>query len=1042
MRKDLFIYRPILAIAISLIICLCGLIAIFNIAVSQFPEVSPPSVQVKASFPGANAETAAKVVAAQIENQLNGVNNLMYMATNTTSTGGINIRLTYELGTNLNIAINEVLNRLYAAKRMLPAIVQKMGINARKSSPDTLLNIVFYSDPYLKPVWVSSYLQRTIQNDLFLLPTVGDVSVRGAGKYVLTAWLDPNKMYRYNIDVRQIEIAIGEQNLEYPMGRTNSTPNSSNKQSSLNIIGPQMYASVEDLGNTIIKNNGNQTIRLKDMARIELNSNDYSAIAHANFIDEQGKFKSYPITTMQIQLTPGANQLLAKQQIQDLLAKESLHFPTGLKYRILQDNSRFVAASIHNVIETILIAFFLVTAIILLFLKSLRTCFIAACVVPVSILGTIACLYVLNFSLNTLSLFAMILSIGIVVDDAIIILENIERIRRDNPNISILDATTQTINEVFSAIIAITIVLTMVFIPTMMLSGLSGVMYRQFAVTITCSVIISAICSLSLTPALCSLIIKPHHKPHLKLLIIFDNAFESIKKSYLRMVERIILLRKLVIFFWLSIIIATITAFKIIPLGFVQSEDQGLVFATINMPASYSLSQTESVVHDYVAVLSKNKNINAIVTTTGIDQSDSGSQKSSASSLIISLRDWSDRPDSQMDSDALILQMNKLAKNHIGMNVFAYSQPPIRGLNTSNGVEFYLKDNTIGDPVKLEETARNFATQLQKHTQITKVRQSLDTSSLQVTFTPNVERALFYGVSLKDYYQVLKTIYSNNNINFAYILQDLTWVIIEADYPYRASVNNLNNVFLHSTTCAKMVPMGSLTDITYNHAPQTIQRFNNALATKITVSSRKDVAIGDVMDIIQKEGKLLPTGYSYDWFGTSYQINQTKQIAAQAVTFALIMIYLVLAALYESWKLPLVVLAGVPCALFGSAVMLLITGGQNDLYFQISLIALLGLSAKNIILLVEVALKLMEDGHSSRYSAMKALDIRFRPIVMTSIAFICGTFPLTIARGAGANAQHSIGIGIIGGCIGSLVIATLITPVFFAMLAKKHSSVD
>ena len=1035
MKLNFFLRRPILASVISIIIALCGVVALFNLPVSQFPNISPPSISIRASFPGANAETAAKVVANQLENQLNGVSNLLYMSTTASATGGINIRMTFEVGTDLNNAINDVLNRLYAAKNLLPAVVQKMGITARKSSPDNLMMIAFYSDPYINPTWVSNYLQRTVENDIYLVPGVGQVNIFGAGSYALTAWLNPNKMQRYGIGVSDIRAAINEQNQEYIIGRTNGSPSSAQANDTLNIIGQSMFGSSAELANVILKNENNQTVRMKDIARVELASNDYSTIAYANFRDDKGDFKRYPITNISVALLPGANELAAKKAILAKLKQDSAHFPNGLKYRIMQDNSRFVAASINNVIETIVIAFVLVAMVLFLFLQNWRASFVAVCTIPISILGTMACLYAFGFSLNTLSLFAMILAIGIVVDDAIVIVENIDRIRETRSDLTLFAAIELALQEVFGAVIAIVLVLSVVFIPVMMLGGLSGIMYRQFAVTIACAVVISGITALTFTPALCSIIMQKNNDK-VKFLRWFDKAFNKFNRVFVRLAERLVLMKKLVILIWLIIICSTLGLYKVISMGFVPNEDQGLLFATMNLPTSYSLNDTQKKIGEFIEKMTKNPNIDSIVSISGVDFLDSGSSKSSAGSMVVILKDWTQRGGNHGSANSIIKQIESLGHNYRGMTTRAYNQPPIRGLSTTGGVEFYVEDRVVGDPKKLENICNQFIARLLKHHEISKAYQTLNTSSLQIAITPDIDRAKYYKVDLRNYFDALQTMYSNDNVNFAYFMQDLIWVVIEADFPFRASINNLDNIYVKSNN-GSMVPLAAISNTKMNTAAQVVQRYNGYLASKITVNPASGYSMGDVMDIIRQESSELPKGYNYDWFGTSYQQQQSQQTSITAFIFSLLMIYLVLAALYEMWTLPLVVLIGVPSALFGAAVILLISGKENDLYFQISLIALLGLAAKNIILLVEFALQWMREGHSARDSAIHALKIRLRPIIMTSTTFICGTLPLVFASGAGANAQHSVGMGIIGGMLGSVMIATLLTPAFFVIIMRK-----
>ncbi|MCC2625944.1 MAG: hydrophobe/amphiphile efflux family transporter [Burkholderiales bacterium] len=1038
MQHSLFIRRPILASVISIIITLCGLVAIFNLPVSQFPNITPPTISISASYPGANAETAAKVVAAQIEGQMNGVSNLIYMTTSASSTGSVSIQLTFEVGTNLNYTINEVLNRLQAAMPLLPNVVQKMGVTTRKSSPDMLLNISFYSEPYLDPKFVTNYLQRTVENDLLLLPTVGTVNVFGTGAYAIRIWLDPNKMRRYGIAVTDIQNAIKDQNQEYIVGRTNSVPDSSNFIA-LNILGQQMYSDPKQFANIIIRNNNNQTIKIKDIAKVELGSTNYNTLALVNFRDEKGKFKSYPCSIMQIFLIPGANQLEAKRQILDKLEKDSKSFPNGLKYKVTIDNSRFVAASVHNVIITLEFSFVLVALVIFVFLRNFRASLIAICTIPVSVIGTFACLYLAGFSLNTLSLFALILAIGIVVDDAIVIVENIERIRSEHPEYGMRQVIETTMHEVFGAIVAIVLVLSVVFIPVMGLSGLAGIMYRQFAVTIACAVVLSGICALTFTPAISYLMLR--HVPHKKESKThwFDRGFDRLTHWYLRCAAFLLDHKKIALAVWFFIIFAMIGVFKLVPLGFVPGEDQGLLFTTINLPSSSSLQATTKIADKMIDDLTKNPNIASVTTIIGYDFLDSGNVKTYAASYFIALTDWDKRHGKDSDANSIIAKLNKIGAGSSSITVRAFNQPPIRGLSTTGGVEFYVEDRVVGNPHKLQEICDDLIARLIKHKEVATAFQTLDTNVLQMSVLPDIDRAKYYGVNLQQLYNSVESIYGNNNVNYAYIMQDLVWVILEGDYSYRKSIDQLRNIFLQSTTSKDLVPVATLVKTNNSRDAQVVQRFNNYVASKVVAVPAPGHSAGEVMNIIDQEMLQLPKGYYYDWFGTSYQQKKSQKTSGLAFIFSLVMIYLVLAALYELWRLPLVVIMGVPFALFGAGVILLLSGKPNDLYFQISLIALLGLSAKNIILLVEFALQSYRAGHSAKNSVLHALKLRFRPIVMTSVTFIMGTIPLVFAEGAGANAQHSLGLGIIGGILGSIFLATMLIPSYFVIVMKKRN---
>lgn len=1032
---SIFIRRPILASVISIIITLCGLVAIFNLPVSQFPNITPPTISINASYPGASAETAAKVVASQIEAQMNGVSNLLYMNTSASSTGSVSIQLTFEVGTNLNYSINEVLNRLQAAMPLLPNVVQKMGVTTRKSSPDMLLNISFYSDPYLDPKFVTNYLQRTVENDLLLLPTVGTVNVFGTGSYAIRVWLDPNKMRYYKLAVTDVQNAIKDQNQEFIVGRTNSVPDSTNRIA-LNILGQQMYSDPKQFANIIIRNINNQVVKVKDIAKVELGSTNYNTIALVDFRDEKGKFKSYPCSIMQIFLIPGANQLDAKAQILNRLAKDAKSFPNGLKYKVTIDNSRFVAASVHNVIITLEFAFVLVALVIFIFLRNFRASLIAICTIPVSVIGTFACLYVAGFSLNTLSLFALVLAIGIVVDDAIVIVENIERIRTEHPEYDLKQVVETTMHEVFGAIVAIVLVLSVVFIPVMGLGGLAGIMYRQFAVTIACAVVLSGICALTFTPALSYLMLRHvKHKP--TKINWFDRKFNWLTHWYLKRAAYLLDHKKIAMGIWVLIIFAMIGVFRLVPLGFVPGEDQGLLFASINLPSSTSLQETAKVAEKMISDLTKNANISSVTTVIGYDFLDSGNQKTYAASYFIALTDWDKRRGKDSSADSIIAKLNKIGALSSSITVRAFNQPAIRGLSTTGGVEFYVEDRVVGNPHKLQLLCEDLISRLLKHKEIVNAFQTLDTNVLQMSVLPDIDRAKYYGVNLQQLYNSVESIYGNNNVNYAYIMQDLVWVILEGDYQFRKSIDQLRNVYLQSTISKDLIPVSSVVKTNNSRDAQVIQRFNNYIASKVVAVPAPGHSAGEVMNIIDEEMVQLPKGYYYDWFGTSYQQKKSQKTSGLAFVFSLIMIYLVLAALYELWRLPLVVIMGVPFALFGAGVILLVSGKPNDLYFQISLIALLGLSAKNIILLVEFALQSYRAGHSARNSVLHALRLRFRPIVMTSVTFIMGTIPLVLASGAGANAQHSLGLGIIGGILGSIFLATMLIPAYFVIIMKK-----
>lgn len=1034
MNVRIFIHRPILAIVISIIIALCGLVAIKNLPVTQYPNISPPSISVRASYPGASADTVEKTVAAQIESKLNGVSNLLYM-NSFSGSGGASIRLTFEVGTDLNFAVNEVLNRVHAATPLLPAVVQQLGVIVRKSSPDMLMVLTFYNNGSGKftNTYLSNYVNHIVSNDLSLVPGMGDVGVWGY-PYAIRFWLDVNKMNSLNITPQDIEAAVRDQSSENIIGKSSAMP-TKGAVLTFNVSGSEMFSDPKQYENIIIRANGSQIIRVKDVARVELGATGYDIVSKEMNV-EHGTVTNQEAVAMSLKMDPTANQLAVKQGVLARLAFDAKNFPTGMSYGVMYDASKFVSASINNVQHTLIEAFILVGLVILLFLHNARASIIALVTVPVAILGTFMCLYIFDSSINTLSLFAMILAIGIVVDDAIVVVENIERLKVKYPGLGLKQIVELAMNEVIGAVIAIALVLSVVFLPVMFLSGLSGALYRQFAITIACTVVISAIVALTLTPALSSLLLKEH--VHLnKFSLWFNRKLDLLTKYYLKMAEKIIDNSKYAIFGLVVVVVAIVLIFKIIPRSFIPNEDQGNYFVSISLPSSSSLPQTEKTTAQIAAMIAKRPGVKSIMQVNGVDFM-SGSNNTYSALLVVILDNWAKRKNPDQSVDGFLQFTNGLNGAFKNVVIRGFNMPPIHGLGSTGGVEFYLEDRTIGDLAALDKEATKLDQRLMKHKEIRLAYHLLNTNVEQIKIVPDVDQAKFYGVNIASIYSTLNAIYSTKYVNqtYAYIMQALDYLILQADYRYRKNINNISNVYVRNTK-GKLVPEKSLVKTVHYKMPETIERFNSYLATQEIVSPNKGFSSGDVMNVIATEMQQVPKGYDYEWFGTSFMQSKSTKTSTIAFIFSLCMIYLVLSALYEMWRLPWVVIMGAPFALLGSGIMLLLRNQPNDLYFQISLITLMGLSAKNIILLIEFALKHFEQGHSAKDSILYALQIRFRPIVMTSITFVMGALPLIFATGAGANAEHSVGTGIVGGMIGSVVLGTLFVPSYFVLVMKN-----
>jgi hydrophobe/amphiphile efflux-1 (HAE1) family protein len=1034
MKLRIFIDRPILASVISLIIVLCGIAAAFNLPVEQYPNISPPSIVVSATYPGASAETIEKSIAAQFENKLNGIEGVIYMASTSTGSGSVSVRLTFAVGTNLNYAVNEVLNRVHAAMPLLPSIVQQLGVTVRRSSPDMLMVLGFYNQGNGKfnQYYLSNYINRTVYNDLSLVPGVGQVSVYGT-TYAIRVWLNVNKMNSLNISPNDIATAIKDQSNEYVVGRTNASPMES-AVLTFNVSGGHMYSTPKQFENIILRESGTQIIRISDVANVELGGNSYSVIPTTHFY-ENGKLDEKLVVGMQIFMDPSGNQLEVKKKVLQRLEQDAHNFPPGIGYHVIFDATQFVSASIENVGHALRDALILVGLVILLFLQNWRASIIALATIPVSVMGSFACLYILGFSINTLTLFALILAIGIVVDDAIVVVENIERLKVTYPKLTIKQIVELAMHEVFGAIIAIGLVLSVVFLPVMGLGGLSGVLYRQFAVTIACTVIISALTALTLTPAISALLLKRHIELS-KFGRKFNQGLDKLTNWYLYFAEKLIDWRKYILISVIAVIGVVVIIYKLIPLSFVPNEDQGYFIAAIDLPTSASLDNTYEMAQKISSQLIHKPGVGEVIQLVGLDFLNSG-VNSYAAAIVVRLKNWDERTSPGEDVQSLVNFANSLNGKYKNVMIRAFNQPPIRGLSTTGGVEFYLEDRTVGDLMALGKVAGELDKKLMAHKEIKLAYHLLDTNVEQVLVLPDVAAAKNYHVNITNIYNTLQSIYSNNNVNFAFLMQGLVWVILQADYKFRKGVNNLSNVYIKNNL-NKLVPVNSLVKVSYFKSPQVVERFNDYLATKEIVEPSLGFSSGDVMNIIQNEIQTLPRGYDYDWFGSSFQQKQSQKTSTMAFAFSLVMIYLVLCALYEMWRLPLVVLMGAPFALLGSGIMLLLRHQPNDLYFQISLITLLGLSAKNIILLIEFALQYFNAGHSAKDSALHALKLRFRPILMTSITFIMGALPLVFATGAGANAEHSVGTGIIGGMLGSVILGTLFTPSYFVVIMQNY----
>jgi len=1038
MISKAFISRPVLSIVLSIVIVIIGIAAIFASPVAQYPQIVPPSIVVTATFPGASAATLADTVASPLEDQLAGVSNELYMQSTSASTSGsVSITIYFQVGTNLNEVLGDVLNRVNSALPSLPTSVQSQGIVVRKKSPDIFMVIPFYPESsYPSDLTVSNYVYRYVVPVISQLPGVGVISVGGGRQYGMRIWLDPNKLAYYQLTPGDITAAIKDQNAQYSIGLDAMSPTDGQSKYQFMMLAHGYMTSPEEFKNIVIKANNNNVVKLGDVAKVELAAQQYNTSFIRVLKNSSGQVESRQMTAMMVYLDPQANQLEVKKEIMSSLDKLSHNFPRGMTYYVHYDSSQFVTDSIAKVIETLRDSFVLVFLVILLFIQSLRGTIIPMIAIPVAIIGTFAGTYALGFSINTMTLFGMILAIGIVVDDAIVVLENVERIMKED-KLNSLDATIKGMEEVQSPVIAIVLVLCSVFVPVAFLGGFTGILFKQFAVAIAISVFLSGLVALTLTPTLCVMFLKnvdPDHKPN-KFFQQFNIWFDWFRDRYVIAVKWLIKHVKTSALIFVGITASAVFMYTIVPGSLIPLEDMGNFYTSMNLPSASSLDRTNVAAVELGGKYLDNPAIDKVGVISGMDMLDNGASKTSAGMVISMLKPYDKRTE---NVDQVLAYARGVAAKTTDARVVSFNQPPIRGLSTTGGVQFYLvaRDNVTVEQIK--DDSIKLVQYLQKnYPVVSSAQQFYDTSVPQLYVDIDPEKSKYYQVTYADVYNSIQSIYGTTYVNYFNYWHDLWWVILQAEYKYRNKPEQLSNIFVRSATGA-MVPVANVAKVKWVSGAEVVTRFNDFLASQIMANPADGHTTGEVMAAINDAlPKALGNNYTVNWFGSSYQESIAGSSAAIAVLMGLIMVYLILAALYEMWLLPMSILLALPFVMFGALVMLLLKDKPNDIYFQVSLLTLVGLSAKNAILIVEFALEgVKKHGMSIYDAAVEAARLRFRPIVMTSLAFILGNLPLMFATGAGANSQRSVGTGIIGGMIGSTLLATLFVPLFFVIIMK------
>ncbi|EGP8041176.1 multidrug efflux RND transporter permease subunit [Campylobacter upsaliensis] len=1033
MFSKFFIERPVFASVVAIIISLAGAISLSSLPVEQYPTLTPPTVSVSATYTGADAQTISESVAIPIEDAINGVENMIYLESTSSASGQMRLTAYFDIGTDPNQATVDVNNRISSATAKLPEAVKKLGVTVRKSNSSILEVIALYStDGSMNAVDIYNYITLNIIDDIKRVPGVGDAFAIGNRNYSMRVWLDPNLLNKYQITSKEVLSAIEEQNAQYATGKIGEEPVTQKSPYVYSITMQGRLKSSQEFGEVILRvNEDGSFLRLKDVADIELGSQQYVA---------QGRYDGNDAVPIIINLQSGANSVNTAKLVGEKLEELSKNFPAGLAYQVPYDTTTFVKASIYEVLKTFVEALILVIIVMYLFLKNFRSTLIPMIAVPVSLLGTFAGLYLLGFSVNLLTLFALVLAIGIVVDDAIIVVENVDRILHEDPNISVKDATIIAMEEVASPVISIVLVLCAVFIPVSFISGFVGEIQKQFALTLAISVAISGFVALTLTPSLCALFLKRNNGEPFVFVKKFNDFFDWSTKIFSAGVAYI--LKRVVRFVMIFGIMlgGTYYLYQSVPSSLVPTEDQGTVMSIINLPAASSLHRTI----DFIDNMSKNdidglNGVKASMALIGFDLF-TNSPKENAGAMFIQLDDWADR---NVSSFEIVQNLNIKHAFNPEAQTFFLDPPPIPGLSITGGFEMYAQNRSGKSYDEIQADVDKLVAAANQRAELTGVRTTLDTRYPQFKLEIDRDKLKYYKLNMQDVFATVSSTIGTYYVNDFSLLGKNFQVNVRAKGDFRNTQEALKNIYVKSSD-GQMVALDSILTLKSSAGPDDVKRFNLFPAAQIQGSPAPGYSSGQAMAVMEELTKeFLGEEYTLAWSGTSYQEATNSNTGSIAFVLGMIFVFLILAAQYERWLMPLAVITAVPFALFGSLLFIWLRDFYNDVYFQTGLLLLIGLSAKNAILIVEFAMEEhLKKGKSIFDASVEAAKLRFRPIVMTSLAFTLGILPLVISSGAGSAARHALGTGLIGGMIAASTLAIFFVPLFFYLLESFNAWLD
>ena len=1031
MFSKFFINRPIFATVVSIIIVIAGTMAIKGLPIEEYPKLTPPQISVSAVYTGADAQTISDSVASAIEDQINGVENMLYMQSTSSSSGSLNINVFFKIGTSAKQATIDVNNRVQAALSRLPQEVQNMGVTVRERS-GSILEVVGFTSSNMDLVELYNYVNLNIADEVKRVNGVGDTVLIGSKEYSMRIWLKPDLLAYYKLTPSDVIAQVKIQNSQYAAGKIGEQPSDGDNPYVYSVRTGGRLKNAAQFGDIIIKSADGAVLKLKDVATVELGAASYASDSMLNGQD------AIPLL---IFMQNDANALATAQAVNAKLDELSKNFPTGFKHTIAYNPTEFIEVSIHEVVKTFIEAMILVIIVMYMFLKSFRATVIPMLAVPVSIIGTFGGLYAMGFSINLITLFALILAIGIVVDDAIIVIENVERILHEEKNITVKEATYKAMEEVQTPVISIVLVLSAVFVPVSFMEGFVGVIQRQFALTLVTSVCISGFVALTLTPALCGVMLKKQESKPFWFVQKFNDFFDWSTKIFSAGVATV--LRHVIISLILIGVMgfATFELFKKVPSGLVPSEDKGALMVITSLPPSSNMLKTKKEVQNINQAILSNPNVEFTMGFAGYDMLAGALRENSAISFI-KLKDWSERktPDSQ--ADALTGPFNGMLWGSKESMSFVVNVPPIMGLSMTGGFEMYLQNKSGKSYAQIEADVKKVVAAANARPDLTSVRSTLETNYRQFKIDVDRQKAQMFGVSESEIFSAIGSTFGSYYINDFSLFGKSYRVYARGEDRFRNNPEDLRKIYVRSKG-GEMIPLNSVATLTRILGPDIVDRFNLFPAAKIQGDPKPGYTSGDAIKAIQEvvEQTLNMEEYSISWAGTAYQEVSSQGTGSTAFIFGMIFVFLILAAQYERWLIPLAVITAVPFAVFGSLVAVWARGLTNDIYFQIGLLLLIGLSAKNAILIVEFAMQERLAGKSVFDAAVNAARLRFRPIVMTSLAFTLGVFPMVISTGAGAASRHSLGTGVVGGMIAATTIAIFFIPMFYYLLEKLNNKV-